>query len=388
MGVKHFSFNSENGTDEFYLAVTPDRVESHFEVQMGDVFSHYLEKMKELCLSEDSAVWANIYLSDCINQEYLLREHPSFIALDSHAAISVVEGKPVGVKLAILVYLIRPCQSINKRSVSMPGSYHTANGVVFGTGSIEHIVIKNMLPSKGQTMKEQANDLFNQVECFLDKMKLPFNRLIRTWIYIRDIDKDYGDMVAERNAFFQKQGLSQSTGFPASTGIEGRSKDPKHLIMMDSLMIKGVAKGQIRRMEALSHMCSTVDYGVTFERGMEVVYGDRRHYYISGTASISPDGRILHGGDVVRQVERTVENISALLESHGAGLKDLAYLVAYIRDSEDEDKVRAALNHILSENLPYLLVAGKVCRPGWLIEIEGTGIIKEGDKGFSPYLMV
>lgn len=385
MSAKSFSFNTENGTDEFYLVVTPDRVTAHYESQLDEVFRLYHDKLNEMCLAPDSAIWATVYLSDCMNQEQQLRQNPAFVLLAQHAALSVYEGKPCGSKIAILAYHIRPYLPLKKRAVVMDGLGHSANGVAYGSGALEHIVIKNILPSKGQAMTEQANDLFGQVAQFFGGQKLPMSSLIRTWIYIRDIDKDYGEMVSARKLFFQNHGLTQSTGFPASTGIEGLSKDPNHLILMDSFIIRGAKSGQIRRMQALSHLCSTVDYGVTFERGLEVVYGDRRHFYISGTASISSDGRILHEGDVVQQAKRTVENMTALLENHGAELNDMAYFVVYIRDLSDGEHVRTALNSLLPPHLPYLIVVGKVCRPGWLIEIEGIGISNQGVAEFPPY---
>ncbi|MFN2115781.1 MAG: sugar phosphate nucleotidyltransferase, partial [Anaerolineae bacterium] len=54
---------------------------------------------------------------------------------------------------------------------------------------------------------------------------------------------------------------------------------------------------------------TTIDYGVTFERGIRIRFGDRSHLHISGTASIDKCGEIVHPGDILKQTERTVANI-------------------------------------------------------------------------------
>ena len=51
-----------------------------------------------------------------------------------------------------------------------------------------------------------------------------------------------------------------------------------------------------------------------FERGTSVEYGDRRHLFISGTASIDHRGEVVHVGDVREQTRRMWENVEKLLE--------------------------------------------------------------------------
>jgi len=385
MGAKVYSLTHRKGADEFYLIVTPDGVTDHFTSQRDEVFRLYDNQLDQLFLARDSVIWATFYLSDCMNQEQQLRQCPRFLELIAYAAVSVLEGKPIGSKIAILAYHIRSPLPVEKNAVDMEPFGIPAMGMAFRAGTLEHIVIKNALPAMAGSMAQQANDLFGRTEAFFNHLQLPLQSFVRTWIYIRDIGKYYADMVNERRSFYYRKGLTISTGFPASTGIGGFSKDPNQLLLLDGIIIRGAETGQIRRMQALSHLCSTMDYGVTFERGIEVVYGDRRHFHISGTASISPNGQILHEGDVIRQTARTVENMTALLANHGAALEDMAYLIVYIRDSSDDKHVRNTLSLLLPPHLPYLLVEGHVCRPGWLIEIEGLGISGRGESAFPPY---
>ena len=74
-----------------------------------------------------------------------------------------------------------------------------------------------------------------------------------------------------------------------------------------------------------------IKYGVTFERGLRVRFGDRSHLYISGTASIDKNGDVIHVSDVKNQRRQTLDNVKALLSPHGARLKDMAYIIVYLR---------------------------------------------------------
>ena len=123
---------------------------------------------------------------------------------------------------------------------------------------------------------------------------------IRTWLFVNDIDLNYGGVVRARNQVFFTQGLTVHTHFIASTGIGGRQQDPNVLAQMDNYAIDGIKEGQTKYLYAPTHLNRTSDYGVSFERGSYVDYGDRRHVFISGTASINNKGEILYSKDVGR----------------------------------------------------------------------------------------
>ena len=61
---------------------------------------------------------------------------------------------------------------------------------------------------------------------------------------------------------------------------------------MDTYAVKGLQPGQIQFLYAPTHLNPTYEYGVTFERGTAVTYGDRKQIFISGTASIDNKGEI------------------------------------------------------------------------------------------------
>ncbi len=139
----------------------------------------------------------------------------------------------------------------------------------------------------GSGSEKQTEGLFS-IHCnTLNKYKMSLqNNTVRTWIYVRDIDNNYKGMVDARRELFSRVGLTEKTRYIASTGIEGKTAQTQLLVTMDSLSIGNLKEEQIVRMEALENLSSTIVYGVTFERGTRIRFGDRSHLYISGTASI------------------------------------------------------------------------------------------------------
>ena len=158
---------------------------------------------------------------------------------------------------------------------------------------------------------------------------------VRTWLYIRDVDVFYQDMVKSRAEMFRREGLTGDTHFIASTGIEGACAHHYDLVAMDAYSVLGLAPGQMSYLNDFDHLCATKDYGVTFERATRVAYGDRAHIFMSGTASIDGEGWVVHPGDVLRQLDRALENVDALLADGEAQLADLTHLIVYLRDRGD-----------------------------------------------------
>jgi enamine deaminase RidA (YjgF/YER057c/UK114 family) len=198
--------------------------------------------------------------------------------------------------------------------------------------------------------------------------------VVRTWWFVRNVDADYAGLVDARREFFATRGLDRQSHYIASTGIAGADANVNARLSFDSLAIAGLRPEQVSYLQAPSHLCPTHDYGVTFERATAIDYADRRQILISGTASIDATGQVVHPGDVLRQLDRTVENITALLAAAGANPGDLAVALVYLRDPADAEVIASAL-HDRFGAVPTVLLYAPVCRPGWLIEIEGVATV-------------
>ena len=97
---------------------------------------------------------------------------------------------------------------------------------------------------------------------------------------------NYAGVIKGRKEEFVCLGLTENTHYLASTGIQGQIADSRSLVLLDAYAVDGLQAGQIRFLHAPEYLNPTYEYGVTFERGTAVEYGDRKHIFVSGTASI------------------------------------------------------------------------------------------------------
>ena len=153
---------------------------------------------------------------------------------------------------------------------------------------------------------------------------------------------------------------------------------------MDTYAVQGLLPDQIQFLYAPSHLNPTYEYGVTFERGTTVTYGDRKQIFISGTASIDNRGEIVAPGNIINQAKRMMENVEALLAEAGATWKDVMQAIVYLRDPADYQVVS---DFLVEEypGLPCLLVHAPVCRSGWLCETECIAVIPVSNEIYAPF---
>ena len=152
---------------------------------------------------------------------------------------------------------------------------------------------------------------------------------------------------------------------------------------MDNYAIAGIKPEQIRYLYAPTHLNRTSDYGVSFERGTRVDYGDRCHVIISGTASINNKGQVAYPKDIIQQTHRMWENVEALLSEAECTFDDVAHIIVYLRDNSDYAVVSKLFQERFADK-PYIIVQASVCRPNWLIEMECMAVKKTVNAGFEP----
>lgn len=292
--------------------------------------------------------YSRIFLSDIRNQCRQTESSALYAILARGAAVSVVGQAPLdGSKVAVLVV--------------------TSDGG-------EHI---SLLPMRlgedeaaGHDSYWQTRTLFDRYAEWLEANGLDMaTHLVRTWIYISDIDTNYDGVVRARNDVFAQHGLTADTHYIASTGIGGQAEARHARVAVDFLSFPAIGERQKTYLKAPDHLNPTHEYGVAFERATRLDTAAARRIYVSGTASIDRHGQVLHLGDVRRQAGRLLENIDALLADGGATMRDIRYIVAYLRDVSDYADVDAILRQRLP-SVPRLLLHAPVCRPEWLVEAE------------------
>lgn len=224
--------------------------------------------------------------------------------------------------------------------------------------------------AKGKDSYQQTALLFDKYLKSIEGKNLTMSRnLVRTWIYVTNIDVNYQGVVEARNDIFDKHGLTAETHYIASTGIGGATPVRHASVAIDFLTVPNIQESDKKYLQALEYLNPTHDYGVAFERGTRLNLPGKQMYFISGTASIDKFGNVVYPGDIVRQTGRLLENIGALLKDGDALMTDIQYFIIYLRDISDYQTVEHLMNQFYPQ-IPHIIVEAKVCRPGWLIEME------------------
>ena len=368
-GVTARSFQGARGGSEHYLAVQAPAGLPLSE-QIRALEQRYAAASVALGLGPETGVFRRVFLTDAQNQTDAVTA--SSLADDaSPVALSIVQQPPLpGAKIALLAYHVAGGAPMVKRRLSKRHLLIERNG-------LRHLWSTRLCAGARDTPSAttmQTRAVFGDlIDALAGQNATLREHCVRTWLYIKDVDVFYQDMVDSRRELFAEHGLTGETHFIASTGIEGACADRYDLVSMDAYSGLDLSGAQISYLNDLDRLCLTKDYNVTFERGTRIGYADRAQFYISGTASIDAAGRIVHPGDVMRQLDRALANVDALLRSGGGTLDDMMHLIVYLRDPADFAAVDRQLRERFAD-LPVVVVQGAVCRPGWLVEVEGIAI--------------
>lgn len=318
--------------------------------------------------SLDALLQMRIYVTDAANQCADLRAHRLVTDFSGLGVVSFVEQPPLGGgKLAVLLWFV--AGEVEGREVrQLPDGQCvrlTADGLTYLLQTVRWT--EGNIP---ETPELQTRQAFQSHEAQLRSLGLNLrDHCQRTWIYVRDVDNQYAEVVKARNEVFSQCGLTPEAHFIASTGIGGASECTKAAVAMDFFSVGGLPAESVSYLHALDYLNPTHEYGVAFERGTRLSLPREQLYLISGTASIDHTGACVHRGDVLTQAGRLFLNIEKLLQSGGASLADVPYFVVYLRDVADKAAVLRYLR-LRFPDVPCLVVSGRVCRPEWLIEVE------------------
>lgn len=374
-------FQGADGPTELHVVAEPT-AQADFAEQCDWLRSACAEAAELAGTANARVVFRRMFCSDIVNQISRSGAGAPGDAgpADGEGAISWVgQPPPLPAKVAMWAYLIAD-------DGSDWGWTPIGGGRGLRRGGLTHCwtcgaLDPNCTPPAGAGVGAQTAALFDAYVEQLHGCGMSLaDHVVRTWFYLRDIDGDYGEFVAARRRIFSEHGLTPQTHYIASTGIAGAGRWPSARVMLDAYAIAGLRSEQVAYLRAPEHLCATDTYGVTFERGTTIAYRDRRHLLISGTASIDRSGAVLFPGDVARQLDRALDNVEALLAAGGGDARGLAHLIAYVRDAADEPLVRRGIRRRCGE-MPLIVVRGAVCRPGWLVEIEGQAIVARDEPG-------
>jgi enamine deaminase RidA (YjgF/YER057c/UK114 family) len=257
----------------------------------------------------------------------------------------------------------------------------------------------------GTGVYDDALNAFAQIRERFSSVRVRFDQVIRTWLYLGGIVADdgptqrYKELNRARSDFYRdidflagRSPVADSVRphriYPASTGIgtEGRG------IMMSAIALATERKDILavplenpRQTPAFDYADHYSPKSPKFSRAMALSCGNYATIFISGTASIT-NSETRHVGDVVGQTHETLDNIAALISEDnlsrhglpglGTSLDGLGLARVYIKRHADYAATRAACEQRLGE-LPTIYAVGDVCRPELLVEIEGIAFSRK-----------
>lgn len=360
------AFAPEGGVAEWHVMLHVEPRRQSFAGQMERIYAveDLLPGLPEM--QGARCVLKRYFLSDSANQAPLMR--------GDEASLSLIQQQPLdGSKIAAWLYLQRGMEQRNEQGT-----------LVVEHNGYRHLWQMGMCHGEGDSAR-QTEVLLTDYEEGLKRYGATLaDNCIRTWFFVRDVDTQYAGMVRARRENFVEQGLTEKTHYISSTGIGGGPADTRALIQLGAYALTGFEPAQQRYLYAPTHLNPTYEYGVTFERGTLMEYGDRAQVFISGTASINNRGEVEHVGDIVKQTHRMWENVQTLLNEAGTDFEDVMHIIVYLRDTADY----AVVAEMFAErfpNIPTVITLAPVCRPTWLIEMECMAVKERKNTAYRDF---
>lgn len=368
---------------ELHISAGPDADSGDFARQASSIYEGLLGELRSNGGSARDIVAEKIFFSDLRSQIRALRAirrdfyEEGMTDGRAYPATTFIQQPPArpGRLCEVQVFALLPSGRGAFVSRPMEGLPAGASGRVIEPADGPHEVFLSGLTGgnrcDGFDFHRQASSAFRRAEECLHDEGLSFLNVVRTWIYLSEIDRDYAALNRARREFFSSRGVRVS---PASTGIRGSLHPPDRICGLDLRAVGSKGKAGVRAIHAPT-LNEAPSYGSDFSRGMRVDLPDRSVIYLSGTASIDSEGRVVHPGEIEGQVDRMLLNVEQLLAGQGAAYRDVVSAVTYLKRADDLGAFgRVAERRGFHAAIPNTIVVADVCRPEWLCEIEAIAV--------------
>jgi chorismate lyase/3-hydroxybenzoate synthase len=213
-----------------------------------------------------------------------------------------------------------------------------------------------------------------------------YTHLIRIWNYMPWINREDNQM--ERYQSFcvgRHQAIDTSSGFeehlPAATAIG--THDDNMLVYFVAAREDGIQIENPRQVSAFEYPSQYAPKSPAFSRAIVKQWGQQKHLYISGTASILGH-ETQHREMLVEQLDECLNNMDILIQEadHRSTLginnvSDLTGIKLYLRNVEDLQPVLSRLRKRIGDRSHVMVLHADICRRDLLLEIEGFYVGKE-----------
>ncbi len=239
--------------------------------------------------------------------------------------------------------------------------------------SMEHsgselLYVSEMASEGHHDRYSQTYNLFTALKEILHRYDIPYEGFARTWLFADNILEWYGELNRARTHFFSEEDIFNRI-IPASTGI-GLANRSGGLLLLNAMLVRPVNGNGTVRMVDSPMQCSATDYKSSFSRAVEITMAGNTRLLVSGTASIDAKGETLHQGELKRQIEQTMEVVSAMMNKEGYGWDNVVRAIAYLREPEKSSLLLDYCRQKQIDSSYLLITGGTVCRDDLLFEIE------------------
>lgn len=223
----------------------------------------------------------------------------------------------------------------------------------------------------GKDAYEQTHGMFALAERLLEKAGMTFQDVTRTWIHLREMERDYPGLNRARREFFEARGIDP---VPASTAIGGGPVPNNHHLSLGIYALKS-GSGLQRTVMTSPTLNEAPEYGADFVRGMRVPESNKVSLLVSGTASVDEAGNTVHIDDFAAQADRMLVNLTALLKGQGANFDNVVSAISYVKDPANAQVLEKKFQAAGFTGFPNVLVEAPVCRPDLLCETELIAVL-------------
>jgi enamine deaminase RidA (YjgF/YER057c/UK114 family) len=246
-------------------------------------------------------------------------------------------------------------------------------GTVFEDAYSRYCLLGDLRPESSALPRiDQARQTYEMMEAALRLVEMDFSHVLRTWLYLDQILAWYREFNLVRDAFYSERGVFDRV-VPASTAVGGSNSAGTAVV---ANLFAAKAKDQRMRLQNVPSplQCPALTYGSSFSRAVELILPSHRRLFVSGTASIAPDGSTIHVGNVDAQVAWTMDVVNAILQSRQMGWMDVTRAIGYFKRADDAPAFdRYCLDQGLPP-LPAVIAKNDICRDELLFEFEVDAI--------------
>lgn len=253
--------------------------------------------------------------------------------------------------------------------------YRHNNEVLFGELLLDENDYTNL--------RQLSETAYRELNLFLHQQ--PFQHLLRTWHYFPQITGEqhgqerYQDFVVGRYQALADENANFETQLPAATAIG--THNPGYLIYFLAAKQPGQQIENPRQISAFHYPKQYSPKSPSFSRATYKDWGQEKHLYISGTASIVGHESLHHDSPTLQSRE-ILNNLQSLLDHcHTQNLpmvksiQELHFLKIYVKHPEHLSAIQHTLNDLIPEVEKHYFL-GDVCREELLVEIEGMGVLQ------------